>query len=62
MALSRATSKEGLQVLNFLPEKVKTHPKVVEFYKTLTTYDDDDDVKEVRQLQQENVQPMRAVG
>lgn len=59
VALSRATSKEGLQVLNFLPEKVKTHPKVVEFYKTLTTYDEDG---EVQQVQQENVQPMRAVG
>ncbi|KAG5360304.1 ATP-dependent DNA helicase PIF1 [Yarrowia sp. B02] len=57
VALSRATSKEGLQVLNFLPDKVKTHPKVVEFYKTLTTYDD-----EVQEVQQENVQPMRAVG
>ncbi|KAG5368268.1 ATP-dependent DNA helicase PIF1 [Yarrowia sp. C11] len=57
VALSRATSKEGLQVLNFLPEKVKTHPKVVEFYKTLTTYDD-----EPQEVQQENVQPMRAVG
>jgi ATP-dependent DNA helicase PIF1 len=58
VALSRATSKEGLQVLNFLPEKVKTHPKVVEFYKTLTTYEDD----EPHEVQQENVQPMRAVG
>lgn len=41
VALSRATSKEGLQVLNFLPDKVRTHPKVVEFYKTLRTYNDE---------------------
>lgn len=56
VALSRATSKEGLQVLNFLPEKVKTHPKVVEFYKTLTTYDDEEEV-----VVEERGQ-MRAVG
>ncbi|GJE90946.1 ATP-dependent DNA helicase PIF1 [Phanerochaete sordida] len=35
VALSRATSLEGLQVLNFDPAKVKAHPKVVEWSRTL---------------------------
>lgn len=35
VALSRATSLERLQVLNFNPFKVMAHPKVTEFYKTL---------------------------
>ncbi|KAG5418373.1 PIF1 [Candida metapsilosis] len=35
VALSRATSREGLQVLNFNEYKVRSHPKVVEFYKSL---------------------------
>ncbi|KDQ61420.1 hypothetical protein JAAARDRAFT_54792 [Jaapia argillacea MUCL 33604] len=37
VALSRATSLEGLQVLNFDPKKVTVHPKVVEWSKTLET-------------------------
>lgn len=37
VALSRATSLEGLQVLNFDPKKVQAHPKVVEWSKTLET-------------------------
>ncbi|KAJ2918646.1 hypothetical protein MD484_g1770, partial [Candolleomyces efflorescens] len=37
VALSRATSLEGLQVLNFNPAKVQVHYKVVEWSKTLAT-------------------------
>ncbi|CAL1714612.1 unnamed protein product [Somion occarium] len=37
VALSRATSLEGLQVLHFDPAKVKAHPKVVEWSRTLQT-------------------------
>lgn len=37
VALSRATSLEGLQVLNFDPKKVQAHPTVVEWSKTLET-------------------------
>ncbi len=35
VALSRAMSVRGLQVLNFDPLKVEAHGKVVEWYKTL---------------------------
>lgn len=35
VALSRAVSRDGLQVLNFSREKVTTNPKVKEFYKNL---------------------------
>ncbi|KAI5958455.1 PIF1 [Candida pseudojiufengensis] len=35
VALSRATSREGLQVLNFLESKVTSNPKVIKFYKSL---------------------------
>ncbi|KAI5952086.1 PIF1 [Candida theae] len=35
VALSRATSRDGLQVLNFNEHKVRSHPKVVDFYKSL---------------------------
>ncbi|KAI5118403.1 hypothetical protein M0805_007537 [Coniferiporia weirii] len=37
VALSRATSLDGLQVLNFDASKVNAHPKVVEWSKTLQT-------------------------
>ncbi|KAJ8489347.1 hypothetical protein ONZ51_g2972 [Trametes cubensis] len=37
VALSRATSLDGLQVLHFDPMKVQAHPKVVEWSKTLET-------------------------
>ncbi|VDB84874.1 unnamed protein product [Peniophora sp. CBMAI 1063] len=37
VALSRATSLKGLQVLNFNPEKVLVHDKVVEWYRGLET-------------------------
>lgn len=40
VALSRATSLEGLQVLNFDPNKVMAHPKVIQWSKTLETFDD----------------------
>jgi ATP-dependent DNA helicase PIF1 len=35
VALSRATTKQGLQVLNFQKGKVMAHPRVVEFYNKL---------------------------
>ena len=35
VALSRATSQHGLQVLNFNKHKVMAHPKVCDFYKQL---------------------------
>lgn len=35
VALSRAVSRAGLQVLNFDKYKVRCHPKVMEFYSTL---------------------------
>lgn len=36
VALSRATSIGGLQVLNFHPNKVTVHPKVKAFYARLS--------------------------
>lgn len=41
VALSRATSLDGLQVLNFDPKKVQAHPKVAEWSKTLETIEGD---------------------
>ena len=35
VALSRATSQEGLEVQNFDPKKVMAHPRVAEFYNSL---------------------------
>lgn len=37
VALSRAVSREGLQVLNFNKLRVGAHEKVIEFYKTLVS-------------------------
>jgi ATP-dependent DNA helicase PIF1 len=37
VALSRATTKAGLQVLNFQKSRVMAHPRVVEFYNKLYT-------------------------
>ena len=37
VALSRATSQVGLQVLRFDPKKVMVHPKVIQFYRNLVT-------------------------
>ena len=37
VALSRAVSKEGLQVLGFDPKKVRIDPRVSQYYKTLAT-------------------------
>ncbi|OAT13046.1 mitochondrial DNA helicase [Blastomyces gilchristii SLH14081] len=37
VALSRATSKDGLQVSNFDPRRVMVHPKVLEFYSNLSS-------------------------
>lgn len=41
VALSRATSLEGLQVLNFEPSKVSAHEKVAKWTLTLETISDD---------------------
>ncbi|KAJ5279645.1 ATP-dependent DNA helicase PIF1 [Penicillium angulare] len=40
VALSRATSQEGLQVSRFEPRKVMVHHKVIDFYKKLVSIDD----------------------
>lgn len=40
VALSRAVSRDGLQVLNFHPSKIMTHSTVVNFYKSLTSVDE----------------------
>lgn len=37
VALSRAVSRAGLQVLNFDKYKIRAHPKVIDFYSTLFT-------------------------
>lgn len=37
VALSRAVSRDGLQILNFNPNKIHAHPKVIKFYKSLST-------------------------
>lgn len=37
VALSRATSQTGLQVMRFEPRKVMVHPKVTEFYSNLVS-------------------------
>ncbi|KAJ9303003.1 hypothetical protein DTO271G3_377 [Paecilomyces variotii] len=37
VALSRATSQAGLQVLRFEPRKVMVHPKVIDFYSNLVS-------------------------
>lgn len=39
VALSRATSQAGLQVMRFDPRKVMVHPKVVQFYEKLVSID-----------------------
>jgi ATP-dependent DNA helicase PIF1 len=39
VALSRATTQEGLQVLNFRKEKVMAHPRVIGFYNKLYSAD-----------------------
>jgi len=40
VALSRATSLDGLQVLNFDAKKVQAHPKVIEWSRMLQTVSD----------------------
>ncbi|KAA8900265.1 hypothetical protein TRICI_006227 [Trichomonascus ciferrii] len=39
VALSRATSLDGLQVLGFSESKVMVHPKVIDFYNTLKKHE-----------------------
>lgn len=43
VALSRAVSRDGLQVLNFRREKVRAHQEVVNFYETLSSAKDEED-------------------
>lgn len=40
VALSRAVSREGLQVVNFRADRVRTHEVVEQFYETLSTTED----------------------
>ncbi|KAM9919655.1 hypothetical protein OXX59_007781 [Metschnikowia pulcherrima] len=40
VALSRAVSREGLQVLNFRDDRVRTHPIVESFYASLSSADE----------------------
>lgn len=40
VALSRAVSRDGLQILNFNPMKIMAHPRVIEFYTSLVSVDD----------------------
>lgn len=40
VALSRAVSRDGLQVLNFDKSRVGVHQKVIEFYETLSSVED----------------------
>lgn len=42
VALSRAVSREGLQVCNFDKFKVRSHPKVILFYKRLSSSTEED--------------------
>lgn len=35
-ALSRATSLEGIQLIEFNPRQIKSHPKVLEFYNSFS--------------------------
>lgn len=39
VALSRATTQEGLQVLGFRKDKVMAHPRVIDFYSKLSSVD-----------------------
>jgi ATP-dependent DNA helicase PIF1 len=38
VALSRATSLEGMKLLGFNPRTIKAHPKVIQFYNQLTSF------------------------
>lgn len=54
VALSRATSKAGLQVLRFDPRKVMVHPKVIDFYQNLVHVSD--------LIKAKPAKPSRAIG
>lgn len=57
VAISRATSMDRLQILNYNPRKVKVNPKVVEFYKSLLNPSSNSGVsteKDTEKLKREN--------
>jgi ATP-dependent DNA helicase PIF1 len=57
VALSRATTQEGLCVLNFSPNAVKAHPRVAEFYDSL--YSVNEAMKHPRLSRQKSVQAVK---
>lgn len=61
VALSRATGRRGLQVMNFDPSKIRVHDKVVNFYRNLI--DTQEAMDYHKQLaEQETLQKESAVG
>ncbi|RUS25013.1 DNA helicase-like protein, partial [Jimgerdemannia flammicorona] len=54
VALSRATSLNGLQVLNFSQAKIMAHPKVTRFYEKLSPESTDSDVHPQNSLESAN--------
>ncbi|AOA62643.1 GQ67_00484T0 [Komagataella phaffii] len=51
VALSRATSRKGIQVLNFNKEKIRTNPQVEMFYQKIYTVDDAVEKAKIQQKQ-----------
>ena len=49
VALSRVRSLEGLQLIGFDPNSIKSHPKVLDFYSKLVVY---------KEASQEDIQPI----
>lgn len=56
VAVSRATSADRLQVINFNPSKVSAHQKVIEFYRTLTDLNKTTENRSGFQNQQQSTQ------
>ena len=55
VALSRATSREGLQILRFDPRKVMAHPKVSGFYRSLDNVERIMNKKEMELAEEERI-------
>ncbi|CAK9437494.1 uncharacterized protein LODBEIA_P18720 [Lodderomyces beijingensis] len=55
VALSRATSRDGLQVLNFNERQVRSHPKVVQFYKSLEQVQKNTEQRKFRETGQQKL-------